>query len=314
MTPTSIEQERGIDSTRAAFEAWAADNVGQFSRAGYYGTGGVWIYRYNNLNKLWQCWCAARAAIPHALGEAAEMADHDARDTARMVATLRGTLVDPLPAAQAKIPPPCIHRIGIHACTNRLQCFEPCGELGHSAEHAKQAPKEIQDAVNLAVGKGAPVDERAAEILSLHRQLAAEKLRADQGWQRYESANRSRQVTENQLAALQRPGQADKLLTIIAYAYQIAGAHDAPTHILDVLADPEAATIEQVDAMLPYQPGLVQAAPDKFAGINQHHVADAFWESWKQNGVPHKHGYYESTWIALRAAIRAATAPGESGQ
>ena len=46
----------------------------------------------------------------------------------------------------------------------------------------------------------------------------------------------------------------DKLLTIIGYAYQIAGAHDVPEHILDVLADPEAATIEQVGAMLPYVP------------------------------------------------------------
>lgn len=46
----------------------------------------------------------------------------------------------------------------------------------------------------------------------------------------------------------------DKLLTIIASAYQIAGHHDAPEHILDVLADPEAATEAQVEAMLPYQP------------------------------------------------------------
>lgn len=40
--------------------------------------------------------------------------------------------------------------------------------------------------------------------------------------------------------------------------------------------------------------------------INQHHVADAFWSAWKENGETHKHGYFESTWIALRAALRAA--------
>lgn len=51
----------------------------------------------------------------------------------------------------------------------------------------------------------------------------------------------------------------DRLLAIIASAYQIAGAHDAPAHILDVLADPEAATVEQVEAMLPYQAGRVVA-------------------------------------------------------
>lgn len=50
----------------------------------------------------------------------------------------------------------------------------------------------------------------------------------------------------------------NKLLGVIACAYQIAGAHDAPEHILDVLADPESATKAEIDAMLPYVP----AAPD----------------------------------------------------
>jgi len=53
-------------------------------------------------------------------------------------------------------------------------------------------------------------------------------------------------------AAAPVSGPTEKLLTIIAYAYQIAGAHDAPEHILDVLSDPEAATGEQIEAMLPY--------------------------------------------------------------
>jgi len=58
----------------------------------------------------------------------------------------------------------------------------------------------------------------------------------------------------------------DKLLTIIAAAYQVAGVHDVPAHILDVLADPEGATDAQVDAMLPYTPtGPVQAS----AGAHQ---------------------------------------------
>jgi hypothetical protein len=46
----------------------------------------------------------------------------------------------------------------------------------------------------------------------------------------------------------------DKLLTIIAYAYQIASALGAPAYILNVLADPENATNEQIDAMLPFAP------------------------------------------------------------
>ena len=40
--------------------------------------------------------------------------------------------------------------------------------------------------------------------------------------------------------------------------------------------------------------------------INQHHVADAFWYYWELNGKTHKHGYYESTWGAIYAALRAA--------
>ncbi len=46
--------------------------------------------------------------------------------------------------------------------------------------------------------------------------------------------------------------------------------------------------------------------------IQQHHVADAFWKSWAINGEPHKHGYYESTWMAIHAALDAAR--GETGE
>lgn len=48
--------------------------------------------------------------------------------------------------------------------------------------------------------------------------------------------------------------QYSKLLRILAAAYQIAGCHDAPDAILDVLARPEEATDEQVTALLPYSP------------------------------------------------------------
>lgn len=58
----------------------------------------------------------------------------------------------------------------------------------------------------------------------------------------------------------------DKLLTIIAYAYQIAGAHEVPAHILDVLSDPEGATGEQVEAMLPYIPASPSPAAKKEGG------------------------------------------------
>ncbi len=45
--------------------------------------------------------------------------------------------------------------------------------------------------------------------------------------------------------------------------------------------------------------------------LQQHHVADAFWKSWALNGETHRHGYYESTWMAIHAAIDAARGEGE---
>ena len=50
--------------------------------------------------------------------------------------------------------------------------------------------------------------------------------------------------------------ESDKLLEIIAAAYQIAGAYEAPDYVLDVLANPTTATQEQIDALLPFAPML----------------------------------------------------------
>lgn len=70
-------------------------------------------------------------------------------------------------------------------------------------------------------------------------------------------------VQEPVTAQPQEPTERDKLLTIIANAYQIVGAHDVPAHILDVLSDPEGATCEQVEAMLPYSIEVVAAQPQE---------------------------------------------------
>jgi len=37
-----------------------------------------------------------------------------------------------------------------------------------------------------------------------------------------------------------------------------------------------------------------------------HEACDAFWEYWKENGETHKHGFYESTWGAIRAYLEKA--------
>ena len=43
---------------------------------------------------------------------------------------------------------PCPNKIsmGEHACLNRAQCWEPCGELGHSDEHAAKVEPATQPA------------------------------------------------------------------------------------------------------------------------------------------------------------------------
>jgi hypothetical protein len=67
------------------------------------------------------------------------------------------------------IPTPCQDAVtmGKHACTNRNQCWEPCGELGHSAEHAKRAPDTPKEpAANRQI-----VDDLSALVSRLVRAL-----------------------------------------------------------------------------------------------------------------------------------------------
>lgn len=36
-----------------------------------------------------------------------------------------------------------------------------------------------------------------------------------------------------------------------------------------------------------------------------HEAVDAFWKVWMEVGEPHRHGVYESTWMAFKAAMDA---------
>ena len=38
-----------------------------------------------------------------------------------------------------------------------------------------------------------------------------------------------------------------------------------------------------------------------------HKAVDAFWRVWMEVGEPHKHGVYESTWMAIDAALKEET-------
>jgi hypothetical protein len=68
---------------------------------------------------------------------------------AALVAGRAATGVEPCPRGADKPEP---------TCTNRHQCWEPCGELGHSAEYARpadpEAAKRINDALGVASGFG----------------------------------------------------------------------------------------------------------------------------------------------------------------
>lgn len=52
---------------------------------------------------------------------------------------------------------------------------------------------------------------KQAEILALHRKLASERLRADQGWSRYEGANRDRNSARNELAESRHTNQSSDM-------------------------------------------------------------------------------------------------------
>jgi hypothetical protein len=48
-----------------------------------------------------------------------------------------------------------------------------------------------------------------------------------------------------------------------------------------------------------------QAGMTEYRINAEHDAADAFWKYWNENGETGRHGYYESTWGAINAAIRA---------
>ena len=54
-------------------------------------------------------------------------------------------------------------------------------------------------------------------------------------------------------------------------------------------------------------PAVMSEPTDVALNVNHidcHKAADAFWAYWQANGETHKHGYYESTWGAINAALR----------
>lgn len=46
--------------------------------------------------------------------------------------------------------------MGVHACSDRRQCWEPCGDLGHDPSHVRAATPEESAAVDAAFKSSAP--------------------------------------------------------------------------------------------------------------------------------------------------------------
>lgn len=59
----AMHQGLAMMCEKELFEEWAFQHVGQFTRAGFHGTNGKWIYSNHNIqNLLWECW-QARANV-----------------------------------------------------------------------------------------------------------------------------------------------------------------------------------------------------------------------------------------------------------
>lgn len=107
--------------------------------------------------------------------------------------------------------------------------------------------------------------------------------------------------------------ESDKLKRICGESYQVVGSlassaglfdHPAVIKALDNLSKQEL----MHDDVLPFV-AEQEAQPLSELALNVQHAdchkaAAAFWNYWEEFGETHKHGFYESTWGAINAAIR----------
>lgn len=97
------------------------------------------------------------------------------------------------------------------------------------------------------------------------------------------------EATVDDVPLYAHPPSSDRFLQIIACAYQMAGVHDAPEVWLDVLSNPEEATQEQIDALLPYRSDTLPDSFDgqdwaKTSGAVAWHLIDRHADNWAETG------------------------------
>lgn len=123
-------------------------------------------------------------------------------------------------------------------------------QLREYAGNAGYSHQDYADMMRLAATALADANRKNLELTRVNHEQRLQEQRLD--------AALSRALSQRSEAE-----QHNKLLNIIGACYQIAGAHGAPEHILDVLCDPERATDAQVNAMLPYEPAPSAAAGEQ---------------------------------------------------
>lgn len=124
--------------------------------------------------------------------------------------------VQPMPEAER------IAQVVMHMAANDLIFWRGTGNDEDDAWNTDEEYRTTLAAVKDALAALQPAQQTAPakdeEVLALHRKLAAETLRADQGWQRYEEANRDRNSLRADMAATAQQGGGEFLPYVGALA------------------------------------------------------------------------------------------------
>jgi len=59
------------------------------------------------------------------------------------------------------------------------------------------------------------------------------------------------------------------------------------------------------EPLLELRENRIKELEARVKSLFSHEAVNAFWEVWDKVGKPHKHGVYESTWMAFKAAFNA---------
>lgn len=174
-------------------------------------------------------------------------------------------------------------------CQQWDTCEQQCVPLSrHWKERAEKAEIDAQACRE-------QIDDMLKEIMATRAALA--------------EAVRREEVAAIQSAQPEYPSTADDEATRWRHGEPVAQLSDE--RIAQIYADETGLDLhKEPAALLDFARALLRKAqPEGTFALNVkhpdcHRAADAFWQYWRENGETHKHGYYESTWGGINAAIR----------